>query len=85
MKVSGITIICLLMLPMVGWGQSEVTRRVSAGEMGYRGRVETVQQTEFCMDSAHRFFVTTAEADSTLVRRTDKAVIDNIYQTNYHY
>ena len=30
-------IVCLLLLPVVGWGQSEVTRRVSAAEMGYRG------------------------------------------------
>ena len=85
MKVSGITIICLLMLPMVGWGQSEVTRRVSAEEMRYRGRVETVQFTEYCMDSAHRFFVTTAEAHNTLGMRTDMSIMDNIYQTNYHY
>ncbi len=34
-----IAIICLLLLPMIGWGQSEVTRRVNAAAMGYRGRV----------------------------------------------
>ena len=32
-------IVCLLLLPVIGWGQSEVTRRVSAEEMGYRGKV----------------------------------------------
>ncbi len=32
-----IAIVCLLLLPVIGWGQSEVTRRVSAAEMGYRG------------------------------------------------
>ena len=75
----------MLLLPMVGWGQSEVTRRVSAEEMGYRGRVETAQCTEYCMDSAHRFFVTTAEAYNALGLRTDMSIMDNIYQTNYHY
>ena len=80
-----IAIVCLLLLPVVGWGQSEVTRRVSAEEMGYRGRVETVQSTEFCMDSANRFFVTTAEAYNKQGLRTDMSIMDNIYQTNYHY
>ena len=75
----------MLLLPMIGWGQSEVTRRVSAEEMGYQGRVETVQHTEFCMDSANWFFVTTAEAYNTLGLRTDMSIVDNIYQTNYHY
>ena len=75
----------LLLLPIAGQGQSEVTRRLSAAEMGYRGRVETVQRTEFCMDSANRFFVTTAEAYNKQGLRTDMSIMDNIYQTNYHY
>ena len=75
----------MLLLPMIGWGQSEVTRRVSTEEMGYRGRVETVQHTEFCMDSANRFFVTTAEAYNKQGLRTDMSIVDDFYQTNYHY
>ena len=78
-------IICLLLLPVIGWGQSEVTRRVSAAEMGYKGRVETVQSTEFCMDSAHRYFVTTAEAYNEAGLRTDMSTIEDIYQTSYLY
>ena len=38
-----IAIICLLLLPMIGWGQSEVARRVSTSVMGYRGRVIILQ------------------------------------------
>ncbi len=37
MNVKNVLITCMLLLPMIGWGQSEVTRRVSAAEMGYRG------------------------------------------------
>ena len=85
MNVLYACIICLLLLPIAVQGQSEVTRRVSAGEMGYRGRVETVQSTEFCMDSANRFFVTTAEAYNEQGQRTDMSVADFLYQTNYHY
>ena len=80
-----IAIVCLLLLPVIGWGQSEVTRCVSAAEMGYRGRVKTVQCTEFCMDSVNRFFRTNAEAYNEQGLRTDMSIIDNIYQTNYHY
>ena len=75
----------LLLLPIAGQGQSEVTRRLSAAEMGYRGRVETVQRTEFCMDSANRFFVTTTEAYNEQGLRTDMSVADFLYQSNYHY
>ena len=85
MKVKSSIICCLLLLPMIGWGQSEVTQRVSAAEMGYKGRVKTVQSTEFCMDSAHRYFVTTAEAYNEAGFRTDISIIEDIYQTNYHY
>ena len=75
-----------LLLPTIGWGQSEVTRRVSAAEMGYKGRVKMVQSTEFCTDSAHRYFVTTAEAYNEAGLRTDMSTIEDvIYQTNYHY
>lgn len=77
--------VLLLLLPIAVQGQSEVTRRVSAEEMGYRGRVETVQSTEFCLDSANRFFVTTAEAYNEQGQRTDMSVADFLYQTNYHY
>lgn len=77
--------VLLLLLPIAVQGQSEVTRRVSAEEMGYQGRVETVQSTEFCMDSANRFFVTTAEAYNEQGQRTDMSVADFLYQTNYHY
>ena len=75
----------LLLLPIAGQGQSEVTRRLSAAEMGYRGRVETVQLTEFCMDSATRFFTTTAEAYNEHGLRTDMSVADFLYQSNFHY
>ena len=76
----------LLLLPIAGQGQSEVTRRLSAAEMGYRGRVETVQHTEFCMDSATRFFTTTAEAYNEHGLRTDmSSVADFLYQSNFHY
>ena len=75
----------LLLLPIAGQGQSEVTRRLSAAEMGYRGRVETVQRTEFCMDSANRFFVTTTEAYNKQGLRTDMSVADFLYQSNFHY
>ncbi len=76
----------LLLLPIAGQGQSEVTRRLSAAEMGYRGRVETVQLTEFCMDSATRFFTTTAEAYNEHGLRTDmSSVADFLYQSNFHY
>lgn len=75
----------LLLLPIAVWGQSEVTRRVSAAEAGYRGRVHTVQCTEFCMDSDKRFFVTRAEAYNEQGLRTDMSVADFLYQTNYHY
>ena len=85
MNVLYACIICLLLLPIAVQGQSEVTRRVSAEEMGYRGQVETVQHTEFCMDSANWFFVTTAEAYNKQGLRTDMSIMDNIYQTNYHY
>ena len=80
-----IAIVCLLLLPVIGWGQSEVTRRVSAEEMGYRGRVKTVQCTEFCNDAVHKFFRTTAEAYNEQGLRTDMSISDNLYQTNYHY
>jgi YD repeat-containing protein len=80
-----IAIVCLLLLPVIGWGQSEVTRRVSAEEMGYRGKVQAVQRTEFCTDEDNKFFVTTAEAYNEQGLRTDMSIIDNIYQTNYHY
>ena len=77
--------ILLSLLPMVAQGQSEVTRRVSASEMGYKGRVKMVQSTEFCMDSAHRYFVTKAEAYNEAGLRTDMSTIEDIYQTSYHY
>ena len=73
------------LFPVVMWGQSEVTRRVSAAEMGYKGRVQTVQRTEFCMDSAHRYFVTAAEAYNEAGLQTDMSIIEDIYQTSYHY
>ncbi len=85
MNVLYACIICLLLLPIAVQGQSEVTRRVSAEEVGYRGLVETVQHTEFCMDSANWFFVTTAEAYNKQGLRTDMSIMDNIYLTNYHY
>ena len=86
MKVKSSIICCLLLLPMIAWGQSEVTHRVSAAEMGYKGKVKTVQSTEFCMDSAHRHFATTAEAYNEAGLRTDMSTIEDvIYQTNYHY
>ena len=71
--------------PVGVWGQSEVTRCVSAAEMGYRGKVQAVQRTEFCTDEDNKFFVTTAEAYNEQGLRTDMSIIDNIYQTNYHY
>lgn len=75
----------VLMLPGMVLGQSEVTRRVSAAEMGYKGRVKMVQSTEFCRDSAHRYFVATAEAYNEAGLRTDMSTIEDIYQTSYHY
>ena len=72
-------------LPTEAQGQSEVTRRVSTAEMGYRGKVQTVQLTEFCMDSATRFFTTTAEAYNEQGLRTNMSVADFLYQSNYHY
>ena len=75
----------VLLFPVVVWGQSEVTHRVSVAEMGYRGKVKTVQRTEVCMDSAHRYFVTTAEAYNEAGLRTDMSIIEDIYQTSYHY
>ena len=75
----------LSLLPMVAQGQSEVTRRVSASEMGYRGRVEKMQCTEWCRDSEYAFFVTMAEAYNEAGMRTDLSVVENIYQTSYHY
>lgn len=85
MNVKYAIIICLLILPVIGWGQSEVTHRVSAAEMGYKGRVKMVQSTEFCRDSAHRYFVATAEAYNEAGLRTDMSTIEDIYQTSYHY
>ena len=86
MKIKSSIICCLLLLPMMAWGQSEVTHRVSAAEMGYKGRVKTVQSTEFCMDSAHRYLVTRAEAYNEAGLQTDMSTIEDvIYQTNYHY
>ena len=73
------------LFPAMTMGQSEVTRRVSAGEMGYRGKVQFVQGTEICMDSVNRFFVTTAEAYNERGLRSDMSVADFLYQTNYHY
>ena len=84
-ELKTVVITCLLLLPVIGWGQSEVTRRVSAEEMGYRGKVQAVQRTEFCTDEDNKFFVTTAEAYNKQGLRTDMSIIDNIYQTNYHY
>ena len=84
-ELKTVVITCLLLLPVIGWGQSEVTRRVSAEEMGYRGKVQTVQRTEFCTDEDNKFFVTTAEAYNEQGLRTDMSIMDNIYQTNYHY
>ena len=80
-----LSVVLFCLLPAMTLGQSEVTRRVSAEEMGYRGQVETVQHTEFCMDSANWFFFTTAEAYNKQGLRTDMSIMDNIYQTNYHY
>ena len=85
MNIICASIIFLLLLPIAVQGQSEVTRQVGAVEMGYRGRVKTVQCTEFCMDSVNRFFRTTAEAYNEQGLRTDMSIIDSIYQTNYHY
>ena len=84
-ELKTVVITCLLLLPVVGWGQSEVTRRVSAEEMGYRGKVQAVQRTEFCTDEDNQFFVTTAEAYNEQGLRTDMSIIDNIYQSNFHY
>ena len=78
-------LVLLSLLPIVVQGQSEVTRRVSASDMGYKGRVKMVQSTEFCRDSAHRYFVTTAEAYNEAGLRTDMSTIEDIYQTSYHY
>lgn len=75
----------VLMLPGMVLGQSEVTRRVSAAEIGYKGRVKMVQSTEFSRDSAHRYFVATAEAYNEAGLRTDMSIIEDIYQTSYHY
>ena len=80
-----VLLILLSLLPMVAQGQSEVTRRVSASEMGYKGRVKMVQSTEYCSDSSHRYFVTTAEAYNEAGLRTDMSTIEDIYQTSYHY
>ena len=80
-----LSVVLFCLLPALTLGQSEVTRRVRAEEMGYRGLVETVQSTEICMDSANWFFVTTAEAYNKQGLRTDMSIMDNIYQTNYHY
>lgn len=77
--------IFLMLFPMTGWGQSEVTRRVSASGMGYRGRVKTVLCTEWCRDSEYAFFVTMAEAYNETGMRTDMSVVENIYQTSCHY
>ena len=77
--------IALLLLPAMAVGQSDVTRRVSASEMGYRGQVKMVQSTEFSMDSANKFFVTTAEEYNEKGLRTEMSTIENIYQTDYHY
>lgn len=80
-----IVLLQFCLLPAMTRGQSEVTRRVSAAETGYRGRVQTVQCTEFCNDAVHKFFRTTVEAYNEQGLRTDMSISDNIYQTNYHY
>ena len=78
-------LVLLSLLPIVAQGQSDVTRRVSAEEMGYRGRVQFFQSTEWCRDSEYAFFTTSAEEYNEAGLRTDMSIIENIYQTNYHY
>lgn len=85
MNVKSIIIIGLLLLPALGWGQSEVTRRVSAAEMGYRGRVHTVQSSEFSRHDGQISFSTTAEAYNEAGMRTDMSTADALYQQNFHY
>lgn len=77
--------VLLLLLPMIGWGQSEVTRRVSAAEMGYRGRVRMVQSSEYSRQDGQLSFSTTAEAYNEAGMRTAMSTSDGLYQQNYLY
>lgn len=52
--------VCLL-LPAMGWGQSEVTHRVSAADRGYLGPVQTVQCTQLSRRDGQLAMVTTTE------------------------
>lgn len=80
-----VSIIFLLLLPVIVWGQSEVTRRVSAAEMGYRGRVSRVQSSEFSRHDGQFSFSTTAEAYNEAGMRTAMSTSDGLYQQNYLY
>ena len=78
-------LVLLSLSPIVVQGQRDVTRRVSAEDMGYRERVQFFQSTEWCRDSEYAFFTTSAEEYNEAGLRTDMSIIANIYQTNYHY
>lgn len=85
MKIKSAISICLLLLPIVAQGQSEFTHLYSTGQMGYRGRVQTVQRTDFCMDAEHKLFVTTAEAYNETGMRTAMSTAAMQGQTDERY
>ena len=77
--------ICLLLLPIVAQGQSEFTHLYSTGQMGYRGRVQTVQRTDLCMDAEHKLFVTTAEVYNQSGMRTAMSTVGLQDETDERY
>lgn len=85
MKIKSAISICLLLLPIVAQGQSEFTHLYSTGQMGYRGRVQTVQRTDFCMDTEHKLFVATAEAYNETGMRTAMSTAAMQGQTDERY
>ncbi len=81
----GIMLLLTLLLPAVSSAQSEITHRVSAAQMGYHGNVKFIQNSALCTDSAHRFFITKAEAYNSEGLRTEASTADMLYQQDEYY
>lgn len=78
MKMKYAIIICLLLLPMIGWGQSEVTHRMTAAEAGYRGPVRQVLTRQTGSLSGPRRFLVQAETFNATGLRTGIVTVDSL-------